>query len=315
MGAKAKYRIRNWKDYNKSLIQRGSITVWFSEDAIDKWHSAPTGKRGRSTTYSDEAILTALLIRFVFHLPLRALEGFLSSLVSVMGLCLFTPSYSQICRRAQLLGKDMKRLTKRTITDLVIDSSGLKVYGEGEWKVRQHGVGKRRTWRKLHLAICPDTNEILFVKLTDNKTSDHKVYPQFLRRTPKTVKRTYGDGAYDRAECYRANYHHGSRPVIPPQRNARYRADAPNHLQERNHAILEIRGLGGDDEARRLWKMLKGYHLRSLAETGMYRFKTLFGEKMRSRIFRNQQAEVYVKSVALNMMTRQGMPKSERKAA
>jgi len=147
--SKAKYRIRNRKDYNKS-------------------------------------------------------QGFLSSLVMFMGLCLYTPGYSQICRRAQLLGKDLKRLTKRKITDLVIDSTGLKVYGEGEWKVRQHGYSKRRTWRKLHLAICPDSHEILFVKLTDNKTPDHKIYPQFLETTPKTVKRTYADGAYDRESCYRA---------------------------------------------------------------------------------------------------------------
>lgn len=102
---KARYRIRNWKDYNKSLIQRGSITVWFSEDAIIKWRAASTGKRGRPSIYSDDAILTALLIRVVFHLPLKALEGFLSSLVLALGICLQIPSYSQICRRAQLLGK------------------------------------------------------------------------------------------------------------------------------------------------------------------------------------------------------------------
>ena len=312
MGTKAKYRIRNWKEYNRSLVQRGSITVWFSEDAIDKWHAKPSGKRGRPATYSDDAILTALLIRFVFHLPLRALEGFLSSFAAMMDICLQTPSYSQICRRAQTLGRDLKRLTRRGISDLVIDSTGLKVYGEGEWKVRQHGVGKRRTWRKLHLAVCPDSNEILFVRLTDNKTSDHKVYPQFLKRAPKTVKRTYGDGAYDRAECYQANFYHGSSPIIPPQKNARYRPDAPEHLQERNHAVLEIRGLGGHEHGSKIWKKLKGYHRRSLAETGMYRFKTLFGGKMQSRIFLNQQAEAYAKSIALNKMTRLGMPQTER---
>ena len=140
-----------------------------------------------------------------------------------------TPSYSQICRRAQLLGRDLKRLTKRKITDLVIDSTGLKVYGEGEWKVRQHGYSKRRTWRKLHLAICPDSNEILFVKLTDNKTPDHEIYPQFVEAAPKTVERTHADGAYDRERCYRANFNHGSSPIIPPQRNARYRMNAPEH--------------------------------------------------------------------------------------
>jgi hypothetical protein len=315
MVSKAKHRIHNWKHYNRSLIQRGSITVWFSEDTIKEWHAAPMGKRGRPTIYSDNAILTALLIRFVFHLPLRALEGFLSSLVSVMSLCLCIPSYSQICRRAQLLGRDMKRLTKRRITDLVIDSTGLKVYGEGEWKVRQHGYSKRRTWRKLHLAICPDSNEILFVKLTDNKISDHKVYPQFLKQAPKTVKRTYGDGAYDKSVCFQANFNHGSFPIIPPQRKARYRTNAPEHFQERNKALLEIRGLGGDEEARKLWKKLKGYHRRSLVETGMYRFKTLFGSGLKSRSMQGQQSEAYVKSRALNIMTDLGMPQSMRLAA
>jgi len=315
MTSKSKHRIRNWKDYNRSLVQRGSITVWLSEDALEKWNATPTGKRGRPNTYSDDAILTALLIRFVFHLPLRALEGFLSSLMSIMGLYFCVPSYSQICRRAQNLGKELKRLTRRQVTDLVIDSTGLKVYGEGEWKVRQHGYSKRRMWRKLHLAICPDSNEILFVKLTDNKTPDHRVYPQFLNRAPKTVKRTYGDGAYDRAECYHANIIHGSSPIIPPQKNARYRPNDSHHLLERNKAVLEIRGLGGDDSARMLWKKLKGYHRRSLAETGMFRFKTLFGGDLKSRTFQGQQAEAYVKSRALNIMTSLGMPQSERIAA
>ena len=315
MSSKAKHRIRNWKDYNKSLIQRGSITVWFSEDAIKKWYAPSSRKRGRPATYSDEAILAALLIRFVFHLPLRALEGFLSSLVAVMGLCLHTPSYSQVCRRAQKLGKELKRLSRRHITDLVIDSTGLKVYGEGEWKVRQHGYSKRRTWRKLHLAICPDSHEILFVKLTDNKVADHKIYPQFVKRAPKTVKRTYGDGAYDCTGCYEANFDHGSSPIIPPQKRARHREGAPSYLQQRNKAVLEIDGLGGDNHARQLWKKLKGYHRRSLAETGMYRFKTLFGRDLKSRKLQGQQSEVYIKCKALNKMTNLGMPQSERVAA
>lgn len=283
--AKARYHIRNWKDYNRSLIQRGSITVWFSEDAIKKWHGTPTGNRGCPCRYSDDAILTALLIRVVFHLPLRALEGFLSSLVLALGICLQTPSYSQIC------------------------------HGEGEWKVRQHGYSKRRTWRKLHLAICPDSNEILFVKLTDNKTPDHKIYPEFVRGAPKSVKRTYGDGAYDRKICYRANHDHGSSAIIPPQRNGQWCANAPDYLLERNNSILEIKGLGDDEDARKLWKKLKGYHRRSLAETGMYRFKTLYGGDLKSRSFQGQQSEAYVKAKALNIMTRLGMPKSVREAA
>ena len=168
-----------------------------------------------------------------------------------MVLPLKVPNYSQICRRAQLLGQEMKRLTKRRITDLVIDSTGLKVA----------------------------------------TTSDHEIYPDFLNRSPRTVKRTYGDGAYDRQKCYEANFKHGSSPIIPPQKNARYRKDRQEHLEARNKAILEIRGLGGDNNARKLWKIMKGYHRRSLAETGMYRFKALFGGVLRSRTFEGQQSE------------------------
>lgn len=189
------------------------------------------------------------------------------------------------------------------------------MYGEGEWKVRQHGYSKRRTWRKLHLAICPDSHEILFVKLTDSGTPDHKIYPQFIENAPKAIERTYGDGAYDRMVCYQANSNHGSSAIIPPQRNARYHANEVDHFFERDRALLEIKGLGGDEEARKLRKKLKGYHRRSLAETGMYRFKTLFGSDLRSRTFQGQQGEAYVKSKALNIMTNLGMPRSMRIAA
>jgi len=188
---KAKYRIRNWNDYNKSLIQRGSITVWFSEDYIKKW-TAPKeiGKKGGPKLYSgqscpsgqemyksgrglypshlnfektpplregspnaskrreDDAIVTALIIRSVFHLPLRALEGFLSSLVMILSVGLPIPSYTQICRRAKLLGQELKKLSRKNVTNIVIDSTGLKVYGEGEWKVRQHGISKKANMEK-----------------------------------------------------------------------------------------------------------------------------------------------------------------------
>ncbi len=165
------------------------------------------------------------------------------------------------------------------------------------------------------MAICPDSNEILFVKLTDNKTSDHKVYPQFIKNAPKTVKRTYGDGAYDQMVCYRANYHHGSTAIIPPRRNGQYRAGAPDYFLERNKSLLEIKGLGEDENARKLWKKLRGYHRRSLAETGMYRFKVLFGRDLKGRTFQGQQSEAYVKARALNIMTSLGMPQSMKKTA
>ena len=137
---KAKYRIRNWNEYNKSLIQRGSITIWLSEDAVKKW-LAPrkVGKKGRPELFSDDAILAALMIRFVFHLSLRALQGFLTSLIVLLSAELPVPYYTQICRRAKALGQELKKLSRKNISDIVIDSTGLKVYGEG-------GMESKATW-------------------------------------------------------------------------------------------------------------------------------------------------------------------------
>ena len=313
---KAKYRIRNWNQYNKSLIQRGSLTVWLSEDAVKKWFaSREIGKKGRPELYSDDAILAALMIRFVFHLPLRALQGFLTSLIMLLSAGVPVPSYTQICRRAKGLGQELKKLSRRNISDIVIDSTGLKVYGEGEWKVRQHGVSKRRTWRKVHLAVCPDSHEILLEMLTDNKVADCTVYPKFLEALPKSVKRTFGDGAYDTEGCYGASLKHGSTAIIPPDRNAVFRKEASPAMEIRNNNLLEIIGLGGNDKARKLWKSLKQYHRRSLAETAMFRFKRIFGGDLRSRKLETQRAESRVKCQVLNIMTRLGMPKSELVAA
>ncbi len=312
MKTKGKYYIRNWKEYNKSLIKRGSITIWFSEDAIEKWIAKKEkGKQGHPIIYSNDAILTALMIRAVFHLPLRSLQGFLASLVMLMRIALPIPCYTQICRRAKSLGRELNKFSKKNVTDLVIDSTGLKVYGEGEWKVRRHGYSKRRTWRKMHLAVCPDSNEIIFEILTENNVSDSDIYPKFLEACPKTVERTYGDGAYDTESCYQASANHGSIPIIPPQRNAIFHKNAPQHMERRNNSVLEILGLGGDEEARKLWKKLKGYHRRSLGETAMFRFKQLFGNNLRSRNIETQRAETRAKCEALNIMTKLGMPESE----
>ncbi len=233
----------------------------------------------------------------------------------LLAIGLSIPYYTQICRRVKLLGQELEKLSRKNITDIVIDSTGLKVYGEGEWKVRQHGVSKRRTWRKLHLAVCPDSNEIILEVLTDNKVADCEVYPELLGKTPKSVKRTYGDGAYDTERCYEANLKHGSAPIIPPNRNATFRKNASPSMEIRNANLVEIIGLGGDDDARKLWKKLKNYHRRSLAETAMFRFKRLFGNDLKNRTLATQRAESRAKCEALNIMTRLGMPESELMAA
>lgn len=311
MDKKRTYRIRNWGEYNRSLVQRGNITLWFSDDAIGKWVLPNAGKRGRPRIYSDDAILCALMVKVVYHLPLRALEGFLESLLSLLSVLLPIPSYTQICRRATELGQKIKRLSNsRNITDIVIDSSGLKVFGEGEWKVRQHGKSKRRTWRKIHLGVCGESQEIVLSLLTENSMSDGEAAIEMADFLPKTTKKGYGDGAYDKSNCYRKFQECGIELVTPPQRGAiLHDLEQEPWMRSRNDAIRTIAGLGDDDEARKIWKKLTGYHRRSLAETAMYRFKILFGSNLMARDMSRQRAEAYAKALAMNQMTRLGMTK------
>jgi IS5 family transposase len=311
MDKKHTYRIRNWAEYNRALIKRGSLDVWFDEQAISAWRNDKrTGKRGRPNIYSDEAILCALVLRSVYHLPLRALQGFLLWIFCTMCLNLSVPTYTRICRRAIRLGQKLKRLTNKNPTDIVFDSTGIKVYGEGEWKVRQHGKSKRRVWKKVHLAICPDTHEIVLSQLTESIASDSTTAEGMCKKLSRRTKRVYGDGAYDQSPFYKRLNQLGIKPLIPPRKNARLQdVSVRPWMRSRNDALCAITGLGGNEDARKLWKALSGYHRRSLVETAMSRFKGIFGPGFRSRECSRQQAELYAKSLALNKMTRLGLPK------
>lgn len=311
MGNKLTYRIRNWSEYNRALIQRGSLTIWF-EEASAKWLEKKSSKRGRPKTYSDDAILCALILRAVYHLPLRQLRGFLLWIFQVMCLTLPVPCYTRICRRADSIGQELKRLTAKQAKDVVFDSTGVKIYGEGEWKVRQHGKSKRRRWRKIHLAVCPNSHEIILSKLTESVCADAKVAKQMIKKLPKRTKTMYGDGAYDQEPFYEGLYQQGIKGIVPPRRKGRLRNTSKKPwMQDRNDALRAITGLGNDNEARKLWKILAGYHRRSLGETAMFRFKKIFGSDFRSRELKRQKAELYAKSIALNKMTSLGMPRGK----
>lgn len=261
--------------------------------------------------------MSALIMREVFHLPLRALQGFLLSLVSLLRLAIPIPHYTRICRRSADLGTQVKRLSRKRPTDLVFDSTGLKVYGEGEWKVRQHGKSKRRTWRKIHLAICPDTHEIIMECLTENNVADCPAMVAMGPLIPTSIKRVYGDGAYDTFECHETLVRQGISSVIPPHRNAvpQKRLLSDPWGKSRDDSVFEIIGLGGGEIARALWKKLRGYHRRFLVETAMFRLKTLFGGSLKARKTSNQRAEVVAACLAINKMNRLGMPKGEWRLA
>ena len=313
---KDKYRIRNWNQYNHSLKNRGSITFWFSPEVIEKWYSKkPPQGPGRPKFYSDEAILCALMIRAVFHCKLRQLQGFIESLIEILGLDLACPHYSVFCRRAKNLNIPLRKpLKPGENLNIIFDSTGVKVFGEGEWKTRKHGYSKRRTWRKLHVGMCVDSGQIIVGALSSNSVTDDAAMVEMMGHLDEfSLGDVYGDGAYDTIDCRMAIHDREGRQVIPPPKNARVsRKSPPLCLMERNDAVEKIRD--GGEEGRKLWKEAIGYHKRSLVETLMFRFKTITGGDLRSRIWKNQVIEAMVRLQALNKLTELGMPQSYKVA-
>jgi len=306
---KAQYRVRNWAKYNESLKQRGSITLWIDEDVIRVWIPDPKApkKRGGQQEYSDGAIACLLTVKAVFHLAYRQTEGFACSISELLGVKLPIPDYTTLNRRAKELKVQLPTSEKGSI-HLVLDSTGLKVYGEGEWKVRKHGYSKRRTWRKLHLAVDEATGEIEAEVLTEARVDDAEVTAELLEQTRTTIEQMSADGAYDKEKVYQAAMDKKVATItVPPRRDAVLWAETPTAPHPRNTNLRRVWEVG-----RKAWKEENGYHRRSLAETAMFRFKTLFGDRLSAREQQRQKTEARIKCAALNRMTRLGMPESYR---
>jgi hypothetical protein len=217
------YKTTNWKQYNKALINRGSLTFWIDEEAISEWKQSKQSKRGRPRRFSDLAITTALMVKRVFSMPLRALQGFLDSVFKLANIPLVCPHYTCISRRAKEVEVSFKTKTRGAIQHLAIDATGLKVYGEGEWKVKKHGTdGKRRVWRKLHLAVDTNTHEIVAAELSLSNVTDAEVLPNLLKQTRRRIIEISGDGAYDTRNCHDAIRIKRAVPLIPPRGGAAF---------------------------------------------------------------------------------------------
>ena len=276
---KQQYRVRNWKGYNKALINRGSLTIWCDSHAINRWlNQQRSGKRGRPLLYAAVAIECMLTIKAVYHLPLRSTQGLMQSVMKLLKLDLPVADYSTLSKRSASLEVKLPRQATGKALHLVIDSTGMKVYGEGEWKVRQHGYSKRRTWRKLHLGVDEASGEVLAVEMTDNETLDRRVMPVLIEHVAEPISQVSADGAYDYKQCYQAIAARGARATIPPRADARINGRVP--FTDRDQNIRRITEVG-----RKEWKQESGYHRRSLAETAMMRVKTIFGDKLAARKF------------------------------
>lgn len=280
MKKKQRYKIRNWKEYNEALVSLGSLTFWFDEEVIAAWHEVEKNDhRGRPQVYSDIAILCALSLKVIFQLPLRATEGLLCSLIELMGLPLKVPDYTTLSRRQAKLGVEMPSLIPNESRHIIVDSTGLKIFGEGEWKVRQHGYDKRRTWRKLHLGVDESTQEIVAATLTTNDVTDGEVFGDLLEQIDESIVQVSADGAYDSFECYQQILEQEAKPVIPPRKDAVERPESDEYpeMAARNQVVREV-----EKQGRKRWKQTNNYHRRSLAETAMFRIKTLFGNQLKA---------------------------------
>jgi len=302
------YRIRNWKHYNAALVQRGSLTLWVSDDMLEVWRNTEkTGKRGRPRTYSDTAVLCMATLKEVYHLPLRATQGLMLSILKLLDLDLPVLDYSQLSRRCATLEVALPRHQAGAAMHMVVDSTGVKVFGEGEWKVRQHGYTKRRTWRKLHLGADESSGEIVAAMVTTNDIADSQVLEELLEQVEEEIEQVSGDGAYDKRNCYEAIRKRKAKAAIPPRRDAKIWQHGNNKAERliRDENLRRIRQVG-----RKQWKEESRYHRRSLAETQMFRVKTIFGERVSARQFAGQATQVLVRCAALNRMTHLGMPDS-----
>ena len=219
---KNQYRIRNWSEYNAGLKHRGSITFWLSTDVIEKWLTKEkTGNRGASTTYSEIAIATMSTVKSVFCLAGRQTQGFIESVFELMQIDLAVPDHSTVSRRLGNLKIELPVKRSGQARHLVVDSTGVKVDGEGEWKTRQHGISKRRTWRKLHLGIDENTGEIISAVATTNDYHDSQVLADILDGVEDEIKQVSTDGAYDTNGCYDLIQQREAQAVIPPRKNAK----------------------------------------------------------------------------------------------
>jgi IS5 family transposase len=305
---KRTYRLRNWHQYNKALVGRGSLTLWVSDEIIAQWREHErTGERGAPRTYTDTAILCMATLQEVYHLPLRATEGLMHSVVKLLGVELGVPDYTTLCRRRKLLEVELPRRPTKQPVHLVVDATGVKVYGEGEWKVRQHGYSKRRTWRKLHFAVDEATLEFVAVTVSTNNFKDSQLLPDLLEQVDDEISQVSADGAYDTRTSYDALRERGARAAIPPRRGARIwqHGNTRGERHSRDENVRAIRRTG-----RAAWKRECDYHQRSLAETQVMRVKTIFGERVSARSFDGQAAQMLIRCAALNRMTHLGMPDS-----
>jgi IS5 family transposase len=319
-----KRKVTNWRDYDESLRRRGSLTVWFSDEAIEAWKASPRTGRGGRPEYSDLAILTGLTLKAVFRLAYRQTEGLIGSVIGLLGLDLAVPDHSTLCRRAETL--EVPRPKPRGAgagaddaaggadggaepLHLLVDSTGLKLIGAGEWLVEKHGTKRRRSWRKMHLGVDADTGRIVAATLTNRDEDDAAQVGPLLDQVAEPVASVTADGAFDQDRVYAdvAERHPDADVIVPPRSTAVPSATAETVPTQRDRHLQLIA-----EKGRMGWQKATGYNARARAEAAISRYKRVIGDGLHSRTDRRHATEVNVGVHALNRMLELGRPESVR---
>ena len=313
---KQRRRVTNWAEYDAVLRQRGSLTVWFTEEAIAAWEAEPRTTPGGQPHYSSLAITTALTLKAVFRLALRQTEGLIGSVIRLLGLDLSVPDHTTLSRRAETLEVPRPRSDSRTEAGrdpepvhLLVDSTGLKLCGAGEWLVEKHGTRTRRAWRKMHLGVDAETGRIVAATLTDRDVDDASQVGPLLDQVDGQIASFTGDGAYDQDGVYTsvAERHPAAAIIVPPRATAvpsRTAETAPTQRDRHLDLIAEKGRMG--------WQKASGYNWRARAEATIGRFKRVIGDGLRSHTEERRATEMDVAVHVLNRMLELGRPESVR---
>jgi hypothetical protein len=305
---KQRHRVTNWAAYDAGLRARGSLTVWFTPEAIEAWEAEPRTGRGGQPRYSSLAIETALTLRAVFRLALRQTEGLIGSILQLLHLDLAVPDHSTLSRRAETLEVARPKTGSEPV-HLLVDSTGLRLCGAGEWLMEKHGTKRRRAWRMLHLATDADTGHIVASVLADKDIDDGSQVGPLLDQVDGSVASFIGDGAYDRDDVYAevAARHPDAAVVVPPRSSAVPSEAAETAPTQRDAHLRCIAGRG-----RMGWQRASGYNWRALVEADIARWKCVIGDGLRSQTDRRQATEVAIATNVLNRMLDLGRPEYVR---
>ena len=305
-----RHRVTNTAAYDAALRQRGSLTVWFTDAAIAAWKAQPRTTPGGRPLYSDLAIATALTLRAVFRLALRQTEGLIGSIIALLGLDLAVPDHSTLSRRAEMLTVPELRSGAAPV-HLLVDSTGLKLCGSGEWLQEKHGARTRRAWRKLHIGVDADTGRILAATMTTGDIVDASQVGPLLDQVTAPVASFTADGAYDQDGVYAAvAVRHPKATVVVPPRSSAVPSDAADTApSQRDRYLHDIAKHG-----RKAWQVTSGYRWRALVEADISRFKQVIGGSLRSRVDKRRTTEVGIAVGVLNRMLELGHPAYVRTA-